>query len=164
MENKPVVFNRIKQDVDFDSLGEQSAYAKMRYRWLLTGYTDANNHFHRVSDWGDERYSIEFKENGKVEGRIGGNDFSCYYMLPFTPKIEPNDENNYRDDLTYGVINLWDWNVTEINDNDSLTKQFKRIFNATQFKLWSSDRLVLTISDRECYSFVRENLKNDYGL
>ena len=165
MENKPVVFNRIKQDVNFDPLGEQSAYSKMRHRWLLQSYSDADNVFHQVSrDWGDERYSIEFKENGKVEVRIGGNDYSCYYMLPFTPKVDPNDENNYRDDLTYGVINLWDWNVTEINDDDPLSKQFTRIFNATQFKLWSSDLLVLKISEREFYAFARENLRKDYGL
>ena len=85
-------------------------------------------------------------------------------MLPFTPKVDPNDENNYRDDLTYGVINLWDWNVTEINDDDPLSKQFTRIFNATQFKLWSSDLLVLKISEREFYAFARENLRKDYGF
>ena len=127
-------------------------------------YTDSEGNLHQVSqDWGDERYTIEFKENGIVEGRIGENTFSGYYMLPYTPKIEPNEENNYRDDLTYGVINLWGWNVTEANDDDPLSKQFMRIFNATQFKLWSSDLLVLRLSEREVFGFMRENIKQNYG-
>ncbi len=164
MENKPVVFNRITQDVDIDPLGDESAYEKIRNRWYLSSYIDANGTSHHVDgDWGNERYSIEFKENGMVEGRIGENIFSCYYMLPYTPKIKPNDENNYRDDLTYGVINLWGWNVTENNDDDPLSKHFMRIFNATQFKLWSSNLLVLRLSEREVFGFMRENLKKDYG-
>ena len=165
MENKPVVFNRVTQDVNLDPIGEDSAYDKMRNRWLLNCYVDTNYTLYQVDDheWGSERYTIEFKENGIVEGRIGENTFSGYYMLPYTPKIEPNEENNYRDDLTYGVINLWGWNVTEANDDDPLSKQFMRIFNATQFKLWSSDLLVLRLSEREVFGFMRENIKQNYG-
>ena len=164
-ENKPVVFNRVTQDVNLDPIGEDSAYDKMRNRWLLSCYVDTNNTLYQVDnhEWGSERYTIEFKENGIVEGRIGENTFSGYYMLPYTPKIEPNEENNYRDDLTYGVINLWGWNVTEANDDDPLSKQFMRIFNATQFKLWSSDLLVLRLSEREVFGFMRENIKQNYG-
>lgn len=165
VENKPVVFNRVTQDVNLDPIGEDSAYDKMRNRWLLSCYVDTNDTLYQVDDheWGSERYTIEFKENGIVEGRIGENTFSGYYMLPYTPKIEPNEENNYRDDLTYGVINLWGWNVTEANDDDPLSKQFMRIFNATQFKLWSSDLLVLRLSEREVFGFMRENIKQNYG-
>ena len=163
MENKPVVFNRITQDVDIDPLGEETAYTKMRTRWFLDSYIDANGTSHQVAnDWGNERYFIEFKENGRAEGRIGENTFSCYYMLPYTPKIEPNYENGYRDDLTYGVINLWGLNVTEANDDDPISQQFMRIFNSTQFKLWSADRLVLRLSENEVFGFMSENLKKAY--
>ncbi len=164
IENKPVVFNRITQEAELDPSIYDAAYDKIRTRWYLNSYIDANGTLHQVNnDWGNERYFIEFKENGIVEGRIGENTFSCYYMLPYTPKIKPNYENDYREDLTYGVINLWDWNVTEANDNDPISKQFMRIFNATQFKLWSSDRLVLRLSENEVYGFMSENLKKAYG-
>ena len=163
IENKPVVFNRITQDVDIDPLGEETAYTKMRTRWFLNSYIDANGTLHQVAnDWGNERYFIEFKENGRAEGRIGENTFSCYYMLPYTPKIEPNYENDYRDDLTYGVINLWGLNVTEANDDNPISQQFMRIFNSTQFKLWSADRLVLRLSENEVFGFMSENLKKAY--
>lgn len=165
MENKPVVFNRITQDVNFDPLGEDSAYSKIRHRWLLRSYVDADGVLHEVSkDWGNERYAIEFKENGIVEGRIGENTFSCYYMLPYTPKVDPNVDNNFKEDLTYGVINLWDWNVKGANDDDPVAQQFMHIANAAQFKLWSSDVLNIRIANsREIFGFMRENIEKDYG-
>ena len=168
MENKPVVFNRITQDVNIDPLGENSTYTKMRHRWLLDSYVDADGHLHSVSnDWGDENYSIEFKENGIMEGRIGANEFSGYYMLPFT-FVRDGKFDNWPGELSYGVINMWDWTVTERGDDNPLSKVFTHIFDATQFKIWSFENklhtMTLRISEREVFGFYYENYYSEsYG-
>ena len=168
MENKPVVFNRITQDVNIDPLGENSTYTKMRHRWLLDSYVDADGHLHSVSnDWGDENYTIEFKENGIMEGRIGANEFSGYYMLPFT-FARDGKFDNWPGELSYGVINMWDWTVTERGDDNPLSKVFTHIFDATQFKIWSFENklhtMTLRISEREVFCFYYENYYSEsYG-
>ena len=160
MEKKPVVFNRIRQDVNIDLL---DAYAPIRKRWILTDYSDADGTLHQVSqNWGDERYSIEFKEDGTVEGRINLNDYNCYYTVPYFCTYD-GKRDGYNGDLHYGLINLWNWKVTKVNDDDPLSNEFMRIFNATEFKLWSSDFLTIKISDKEYFAFFRENLKESYG-
>ncbi len=160
MEKKPVVFNRIRQDANIDPL---DAYAPIRKRWFLTSYSDADGTLHQVSqNWGDERYSIEFKEDGTVEGRINLNDYNCYYTVPHFCTYD-GKRDGYNGDLHYGLINLWDWKVTKVNDDEPLSNEFMRIFNATEFKLWSSDFLTIKISDKEYFAFFRENLKENYG-
>lgn len=163
VEKKPVVFNRITQEVNFDPLGDDTPYFKIRNRWLLESYTDAEGNLHQVGEWGNENYSIEFKEDGSAEGRIGANTFSCNYALPYTLKLT-NEENSNQDDLHYGVFNLWDWTVTGVDEEDPVSKMFMRINDASQFKLWSTRFLVLRISDREVFAFSREGLRKDYGL
>ena len=165
MEKKPVVFNRTPQNVDLDPFCEDSAYAKIRNRWLLYMYSDADGNSHEVSPngWGDERYTIEFKENGKVEGSIGENEYSGNYTMPYACKMCAAGDN--RDaDIYYGIFNLWDWNITENKDNEPLSQDFMRIFNATEFKLWSTNFLTIRISEKEYFAFFRENLKADYGF
>ena len=163
MENKPVVFNRIRQNVDIDPFGDGSPYAHIRKRWLLESYTDSDGTLHQVSkDWGDERYSIEFKENGRMEGLINTNEFSGYYTLPHMMTID-GKRDGYHGDLHYGLINLRDWMVTEIADEDPLSEVFMRIFDATMIKIWSQDIMTIINSDGECFGFFRENIKEIYG-
>lgn len=156
MEKKPVVFNRTTQDIDLDPLGKESAYTRIRNRWILDSYSDANGNVHPAGNgWmGNERYSIEFMEDGVVKGRINDtNDFSCHYMIPYTTK-----RDYYNDDVDHGIIQLWDWQVTEIEDNDPLSQQFIKISNATQFKLVSSFSLALFTSPKEWFLFRREGM------
>lgn len=162
-ENKPVVFNRITHEASFDPFGADTPYFKIRNRWLLESYTDAEGNLHQVGEWGDENYFIEFKEDGSAEGRIGSNTFSCNYTLPHTLKLT-NSENSNCDDLHYGVFNLWDWTATGVDEEDPISKVFMRINDASQFKLWSTSFLVLRISDKEVLSFFREDLRKDYGF
>ena len=160
MEQKPVVFNRIRQDVNIDPL---EAYAPIRERWLLESYSDADGTLHQVSkDWGDERYSIEFKEGGTVEGRINLNEYNGYYTVPYMCTYN-GKRDGYTGDLHYGLINLCNLNVTKVNDDEPLSNEFMRIFNATEFKLWSSNFLTIKISEKEYFAFFRENLKENYG-
>lgn len=164
VENKPVVFNRINQDVNIDPLGVDTPWSKMQRRWFLEGYSDAEGTVHHMNDdLSDERYAIEFKGNGIVEAHTPANDFSGYFGLPYTLKLT-NNENSNCDDLYYGVFNVWDWTATNANDDDPISKAFNRIIpNATHFKLWSTDFLVIRLSDKENLFFFREGLRNYYG-
>ena len=156
MENKPVVFNRIKKDVNLDPLGDDTAYAKIRKRWLLSCYTDADGKVHySSSNMGNENYYIEFKENGKAEGRIGSKTFSCNYAMPYTEK---NDVHNYNNDVHNGVINLWNLAATGVDENDPLSKAMMRISDANQFTLYSNIYLDIRISEKELLEFYNADL------
>lgn len=104
---------------------------------------------------GDNRYYIEFKEDGgeyrpsgSFSGRIKDlNDFCGSYTLPFVGK------RAYYEDIEHGVINLSDWNVTKVADDDPVSKQFVRISKATQFRLVSTDFLAIYVSSKEYFSF-----------
>ena len=120
-------------------------------------YKDADGVDHRVGEdyHGDNRYYIEFKEDGggyrpsgSFSGRIKDlNDFSGSYTLPFVGK------RAYYEDIEHGVINLSDWNVTKVADDDPVSKQFMRISEATQFRLVSTDFLAIYVSSKEYFSF-----------
>jgi hypothetical protein len=155
MEKKPVVFNRIMKDVNPDPIAD--AHDRIRSRWILVGYSDADGNYHQVGTgfMGDERFSIEFMEGGRVQGRINDtNDFSCYYKVPYVGK-----RACYEDVVEHGVINLWDWTVTEVVDDNPISKQFMRISDATQFGLIMSYTLDLFVSPKEFFSFRHEDLK-----
>lgn len=171
VENKPVVFNRITQEVNLDPLGD-SAYPKMRNRWLLQSYVDADGTLHQVSkEWGDENYTIEFKENGRVEGRIGANTFSGNYSLPYWYVLD-GKYDNWNGDYIYGIINLWDVYTTEVYYDDplseALSEAFKHVFNAIEFKIWTSGDKVYSLTirtpDHESFGFFYENIKQNYGF
>ena len=160
MENKPVVFNRICQDVNIDPMEERSLYCK---RWFLQSYSDADGNLQMYDkEWGDERYSIEFKEDGRVEGRINTNDYSGYYLMPHMMTID-GKRDGYNGYLHYGLINLANINVTEIADDEPMSKTFMRIFNATEIKIWSQDIMTIKNSEGEIFGFFRENIKEIYG-
>lgn len=161
MENKSVVFNRIRKDVNIDPMQE---YSLIRKRWFLQSYSDADGTLRMFDNkgWGDERYSIEFKENGRVEGVINTNDFSGYYMLPHMMTID-GKRDGYNGDLHYGLINLMNINVTEVADDEPLSKAFMHIFDATEIKVWSEDIMTIKNSDGEIFGFFRENIKEIYG-
>ena len=120
-------------------------------------YKDADGVDHRVGEdyHGDNRYYIEFKEDGggyrpsgSFSGRIKDlNDFSGSYTLPFVGK------RAYYEDIEHGVINLSDWNVTKVADDDPVSQQFVRISEATQFRLVSTDFLAIYVSSKEYFSF-----------
>ena len=112
--------------------------------------------------WGDERYSIEFKENGRVEGVINTNNFSGYYTLPHMMAID-GKRDGYNGVLHYGLINLTNINVTEVADDEPLSKSFMRIFDATEIKVWSEDIMTIKNSEGEIFGFFRENIKEIYG-
>ena len=155
MYSKPVIFNRIRQDVNLDPVGDDTAYGRIRNPWILEGYTDADGTPHQVGDgWGDDRFTIQFKENGRVEGRNNRNEFNGVYFLRYTDKRE-----GYGGYIDYGVINLWDFVETKVYDNDPVSKQFMRISDATQFELYSMDYLILRISAKEYFSFRHKALK-----
>lgn len=148
MDNKPVVFNRIQQDVNLDPLAD--ANARIRNHWILEAYSDADGTFHRLNDGrGDERFYIEFMEDGKAEGRINDtNDFSCNYILKFSGK-----RAYYEDAVDHGVINLSNWQVTDVDDDDPVSKRFMHISNASQFKLINTCSLALFLSPKEFLLF-----------
>ena len=149
MEKKPVVFNRIHQDVNLDPL---NVYKQIRNRWILTSYSDADGMSHQL-DRGDERFTIEFKENGRIEGSINDtNDFSGSFILGYVGK------RAYYEDIDHGVINLWDLAVTEVADDDPVSQQFMRISNATQFKLVTPISLTLYVSPTEFFVFRNGNM------
>ena len=126
-------------------------------------YVDVDGTLHQVSkDWGDERYSIEFKENGRVEGRINTNGFSGQYTMPHMMTID-GKRDGYNGDLHYGLLNLTDLSVSEVFDDEPLSDTFMHIFNATKIKLWSQDIMTITTSDGEVFGFFRENIKELYG-
>ena len=163
--SKPVVFNRINQDVSIDPLGTDTPWSKMQRRWNLFSYSDAEGTGHQVSnEFGDKRYAIVFKGNGTVEAHTPTNDFSGYYGLPYTYKLT-NSENFNCDDLHYGVFSVRDWAAANSNDDDLISKAFMRIIpNATLFKLWSTEFMLIRVSDKEWLFFFREGLKEYYGL
>ena len=115
-----------------------------------------------MSTWGDERYTIEFKKYGIMEGTINTNEFSGYYTLPYMCTID-GKRDGYNDNLYYGLINLQDWTVTELNDDEPLSKVFMHIFDATEIKFWTQNIMRITTSDGEFFCFFSENIKEIYG-
>ena len=148
MEKKPVVFNRIRKDVNIDPL---DVYKRIRNRWILTSYSDADGKFYQL-ERDDERFSIEFMENGRIESRNNRNTFFGTYMIPFVGK------RAYYEDIDHGIINSWDWTGTMVGDDDPVSKQFMHISNATQFKLVTSLSLTLYVSPKEFYVFRNEDM------
>jgi hypothetical protein len=159
MEKKPVVFNRIRQDVTPDSLAD--ANDRIVGRWILEGYSDgddryADGRYHRVGEgyYGDRRFSIEFKADGTVVGRINDtNDFSCRYMVPYI-----GTRAYYEDAVEHGIINLWDWNITNVADDNPISEKMTHISNATQIKLLLTYNLTLFVSPNEYFHFRREGI------
>ena len=104
---------------------------------------------------GNENYYIEFKENGKAEGRIGSKTFSCNYAMPYTEKF---DVHNYNNDVHNGVINLWNLAAAGVDENDPLSKAMMRISDANQFTLYSNIYLDIRISEKELLEFYNADL------
>lgn len=163
MENRPVVFNRIKQDVNLDPFGDDSEYAYIRKRWFLQSYADAEGTTqYSNKDWGDERYSIEFTADGKVQGSINTNEFSGYYNQPYACTYD-GKRDGYNGYYRYGLINMRDVTTTQFDDDEPLSKAFMHIFNATEYKIWTADIMTITTPDHEVFGFFRENIKEIYG-
>ena len=74
-------------------------------------------------------------------------------MIPYVAK-----RDYYNDGVDHGVIELWNWNVTEVVDDDPVSQQFIRIIDATQFKMVSSFSLAIFISPKEWFLFRREGM------
>ena len=149
MEKKPVVLNRIVQDVNFDLLS--NTYSYIRNHYILEGYSGADGVWHRAGEgWnGNERFSIEFKADGTAEGCINNtNYFSFNYTLPYSAKRE-----GYNDGSDHGIINVWNWQVTDVDDDDPVSKQFMRLPYVTQFVLIKDYTVTLYISDKELFDF-----------
>ena len=149
MEQKPVVFNRIRQDVNLDPT---EVYGRIQNRWILQSYSDAEGTHQVGNGRGDECYYIELMENGRMVGNIGRNEFSCTYILGYVGK------RAYYEDIDHGVINLWNWATSMVGDDDPVSMQMMHIANATQFKLVSSLSMTLYVSPKEWFLFRREGL------
>ena len=156
MESKPVSLNRIVKDVIYDYEGEGSVNARLRSRWILQAYTDADGTPHQVGNgWGDDRYTIQFKEFYQAEARINANHWTAgSYAVSFVGKGKESGR-----DYDYGMITLRDGAVTEIGDPEPLSEQFLRIFRASQFILYGNGYLYLIISPKEYFAFRNEALK-----
>ena len=114
-------------------------------------YSDDSGITNRPVD-NNKRYSIEVTDNGRMKGYIDDtNVFSCNYMIPYTAKRE------YYNDIDHGIIKLWDWEGTNVNNEDPISKMFMQASNATQFGLHTTFMLTLYISANEWLSFRREN-------
>lgn len=155
MENKPVVFNRIRKDVNIDPLDKESAYSQICGRWILELYADEYSGFTNLPVNNSKRYSIEVTDNGWIKGYIDDtNVFSCNYMITYTAKQYYNGYNL----IDHGIIKLWDWEGTNVNNDDPISKMFMQISNVTQFRLiTTASRLTLDISASEWLFFHREN-------
>ena len=155
MENKPVVFNRIRKDVNIDPLDKESAYSQICGRWILELYADEYSGFTNLPVNNSKRYSIEVTDNGWIKGYIDDtNVFSCNYMITYTAKQYYNGYNL----IDHGIIKLWDWEGTNVNNDDPISKMFMQISNVTQFRLiTTASRLTLDISASEWLFFHRED-------
>ena len=154
-EKKPVVFNRIRQDVTIDPLID--ANSRLVGRWLLDGYSDGDDRYadggYHYCDRKDKGFYIEFKADGTVEGRINDiNDLSCRYMVPYIGK-----RAYYEDAVEHGIINLWDWNITNVADDNPISEKMTHISKATQIKLIKTINLTLYVTPDEYYVFRRDN-------
>lgn len=150
-EKKPVVFNRIRQDVTIDPLVD--ANSRLVGRWRFLAYFDGD-HWCNDSLVGNHYiYNIEFKADGTVEGRINGtDDFSCNYMMPYIGK-----RAYYEDAVDHGIIKLWDWKNTNVANDNPLSERIAHIVNATQIRLLMTYNLTLYVSPDEFYAFRRDN-------
>jgi hypothetical protein len=154
-EKKSVVFNRIRQDVTIDPLID--ANSRLVGRWLLDGYSDGDDRYaggrYHYCDRKDKGFYIEFKADGTVIGRINDiNDLSCRYMVPYIGK-----RAYYEDAVEHGIINLWDWNITNVADDNPISEKMTHISKATQIKLIKKICLTLYVSPNEYYVFRRDN-------
>lgn len=172
MENKPVAFTRVKKDVDIEPYDDNAGYTYLSSNWLLESYTeyiDNDRTIHEIGDgWGDERYSIEFKDNGIVEGHIGDKHFSGYYMLPYSYVVDGKSEN-WGGHYIYGAINQWDYDADVVNDEDPISKEMMRVLNeATVFKIWEYENkpyfMNFVFSDNQYINFYRKDVRKEYGF
>jgi len=89
-----------------------------------------------------------------VVGRINDtNDFSCRYMVPYI-----GTRAYYEDAVEHGIINLWDWNITNVADDNPISEKMTHISNATQIKLLLTYNLTLFVSPNEYFHFRREGI------
>ena len=156
MENKPVVFNRIIKESNIDPLDKESVSSMIRKRWVLDFYAEVDsisNTWQYYADGINKGCTIEFMENGRLEGHVNENTYSCNYMIPYTTKLDDSI-------FEHGIMNLRDLEVAKASDDNPASKRFMRIFNATQFDLdtYRGDILILFVSPHEYYSFLREDL------
>lgn len=159
MEKKPVIFNRIKQDVNLNPFGKGSGYDLIHDRWILDSYGGVDSitncwKNYPVGNGTDKKYTIEFKDNDRVEGRINDmNDFCCNYMIPYTAKRE-----DYHDSVEHGFVRLWNVAASKVNDDDPLSERFMRVFDATQFQV-TEIFLTLYVTPYEYYIFRRNGIR-----
>ena len=150
-EKKPVVFNRIRQDVTIDPLVD--ANSRLVGRWRFLAYFDGDHWCNDSLDGNHYIYNIEFKADGTVEGRINGtDDFSCNYMMPYIGK-----RAYYEDAVDHGIIKLWDWKNTNVANDNPLSERIAHIVNATQIRLLMTYNLTLYVSPDEFYAFRRDD-------
>ena len=159
MEKKSVVFSRKMEDINEDPLGPSSTWGKMCGHWTLADYIDSDGTYHKVgTSWGDDRYSFDLMEDGSVSGQINGTaDFSFKVMVPYAaPRV------GYNDGVDHGIFSISDWQVSEVNDNNPVSKRFMDIVNVTQFQMFAkegfvADWLCLYITPNEYIGFIRSH-------
>ena len=152
-ESKPISVERrvVEKVIDYDNGADM-----LKYKWILSGYIDEDGNYHQVGEgWGDERFTVSFKDGGILDSREGINSYKATYQ----PHVKGAHLTS-GDGLAYtGTILLSDASMTEVYESDPVAIYFGKHIGTIAYFDVNSYYLRLVTSNGVSFSFRESTLK-----
>ena len=152
-ESKPITLERrvVEKVIDYDNGDDM-----LKHKWTLSGYIDEDDNYHQVGEgWGDDRFTISFKDEGILNSRVGRNSFKATYQTHVKGAHLTSG-----DDLAYtGTISLSNASMTEVGESDPVAIYFAKHIGTIVYFDVNSFYLRLVTSNGVSFSFRESTLK-----
>lgn len=152
-ESKPITLERrvVEKVIDYDNGDDM-----LKHKWTLSGYIDEDDNYHQVGEgWGDERFTVSFKDEGILNSRVGRNSFKATYQTHVKGAHLTSG-----DDLAYtGTISLSNASMTEVGESDPVAIYFAKHIGTIAYFDVNSFYLRLVTSNGVTFSFRESTLK-----
>jgi hypothetical protein len=141
----------VEKVIDYDNGDDM-----LKHKWTLSGYIDEDDNYHQVGEgWGDDRFTISFKDEGILNSRVGRNSFKATYQTHVKGAHLTSG-----DDLAYtGTISLSDASMTEVGESDPVAIYFAKHIGTIAYFDVNSFYLRLVTSNGVTFSFRESTLK-----
>ena len=119
-------------------------------------YIDEDDNYHQVGEgWGDDRFTISFKDEGILNSRVGRNSFKATYQTHVKGAHLTSG-----DDLAYtGTISLSNASMTKVYESDPVAIYFSKYIGTIAYFDVNSFYLRLVTSNGVTFSFRESTLK-----
>ena len=143
--------NHSENMIDYDNAADM-----LKYKWILSGYIDEDGNHHQVGEgWGDERFTVSFKDGGILDSRVGNNSYKATYQTHVKGAHLTSG-----DGLAYtGTILLSDASMTEVYESDPVAIYFGKHIGTIAYFDVNSYYLRLVTSNGVSFSFRESTLK-----